>query len=66
MVNSSQECVCVRRQVNASCCWLQLQYRADERWVLVGEAIMFLACPSTCFDVVDATDPRVPFGFECL
>lgn len=63
MVKSSQEGIRVWRQIYTSCSWLQLQYRANERRILVGEAIMFLACPGACLDIVDTADPRVPFRF---
>jgi hypothetical protein len=63
MVNSGQEGVGVWWQIHAGSIGLQLQHRADERWILMGEAIVFLACPGARFDVVDATDSSVPLRF---
>ena len=32
----------------------------------MGEAVMFLSCPGTRFEIIDAADILPPFGFTCL
>lgn len=65
-MHSGEECVGVWRQINASSVRLQVEDSADERWVLVGKAIVLLPRPGAGLDIVDATYSVVPFGFPGL
>lgn len=66
MVHRGQESVCVGWQVDTSGGGLELEHGADERWVLVGEAIVLLAGPGAGFDVVDAAHGAMPTRLEGL
>lgn len=61
-----QERVGVGWEVHSRGGGFQLQDCADEGWVLVGEAIVFLTGPGTGFDVVDAADRFMPSSLTSL
>lgn len=58
--HGAQEAVCIRRQVNTSESGLEVQDGADERWVLMGEAIVFLTSPSRSLDIVEGATWLTP------
>ena len=65
-MHGGQERVCIWREIHSGCVRLELQYRSDERRVLVGESIMLLTCPRAGFNVVETADRTVPLGLTSL
>jgi hypothetical protein len=63
MVQGGQECVGVWRQVHSGSVRLQVEDCANERGVLMAEAIVLLSGPGTGLDIVDAADIPSPGGF---
>jgi hypothetical protein len=66
MSDSRQEAIRIRRQVDSRKGRFQVQYGADKRRILVGEAVMFLPGPGASFEVVDRPNILPPFRFVSL
>jgi hypothetical protein len=62
-VQGGQECVGVWRQVYSGSVRLQVENCANERGILMTEAIVLLSGPGTGLDIVDAADVPSPGGF---
>lgn len=60
MGEGREEGICIWGKVDAGGGGFEIEDGADEGRILVGEAIVFLAGPRACFDVVDATDVFAP------
>lgn len=66
MAESAEEGIGVWREVHSGSIRFKIQDCADEGWVLMGKAVMFLTCPSRGLDVINAGDIFSPGGFPCL
>ena len=64
--DGAQEAVGVRRQVNARKLRLEIENGTDEAWILMREAIVLLAGPSRCLDIVQGADVLTPRSFVRL
>lgn len=66
MGEGGEEGVCVWGKVDAGGVGFEVQDGADEGGILMGEAVVFLSGPGTCFDVVDAADVFAPGSLTSL
>jgi len=53
MCDSGEETICIWREINSFDSFLQIENSANEGWILMTEAIVFLTCPGTGFDVIE-------------
>jgi hypothetical protein len=60
MRHGREKTICVRGKIHPFNPRLQIEDRSDEGRVLVTEAIMFLTCPCTCFDIIETSYVLAP------